>query len=135
MRSFKAKLLSFVSIICILSCLFTINASALAEGTVFDAILSGDEYAIIGEKYVLNVNYEAYREETSRSGGVAEFKISININDFVIFTEDGDYFTTNEDLGITYKTHKDLFYYEYEDDYIYDEAEAVGIDPSYFMSR
>jgi hypothetical protein len=63
MRSFKAKLLSFVSIICILSCLFTINASALAEGTVFDAILSGDEYAIIGEKYVLNLTVGNFTEE------------------------------------------------------------------------
>lgn len=93
------------------------------------------EITLDGEKYTLVVNYEAYCEETSRSGGVAEVKVSINISDFDIWTEDGYTHTTNEDLGITYKTHKDLFYYEYEDDYIYDEAEAVGIDPSYFMSR
>lgn len=93
------------------------------------------EITLDGEKYALIVNYEAYCEETSRSGGVAEFKISINISDFDIWTEDGYTHTTNEDLGITQKTHKELFYYEYEDDGIYDEAEAVGIDPSYFMSR
>lgn len=93
------------------------------------------EITLDGETYALIVNYEAYCEETSRSGGVAEFKISININDFDIWTEDGYTHITNEDLGITEKTHKDLFYYEYEDDAIYDEAEAVGIDPSYFMSR
>lgn len=93
------------------------------------------EIILDGETYALIVNYEAYCEETSRSGGVAEFKVSINISDFDIWTEDGYTHATNEDLGITYKTHKDLFYYEYEDDYIYDEAEAVGIDPSYFMSR
>lgn len=93
------------------------------------------EITLDGEKYALIVNYEAYCEETSRSSGVAEFKISINISDFDIWTEDGYTHTTNEDLGITPKTHKELFYYEYEDDGIYDEAEAVGIDPSYFMSR
>jgi len=64
MRSIKAKLLSLVSIICIFSCLFTINASALlAEGTVFDAILSGDEYALKGEKYVLNLTVGNFKEK------------------------------------------------------------------------
>ena len=93
------------------------------------------EITLDGEKYSLIVNYEAYCEETSRSGGVAEFKISIDISGFDIWTEDGYNNVTNEDIGITPKTHKELFYYEYEDDAIYDEAEAVGIDPSYFMSR
>lgn len=100
------------------------------DGHVSDYIES--EITLNGENYVLIVNYEAYCEETSRSGGIAELKISINLNDFDIWSEDGYAHITNEDLGITEKTHKELFYYEYEDDYIYDEAEAVGIDPSYF---
>ena len=93
------------------------------------------EIKLNGKKYALIVNYEAYCEETSRSGGISEYTVSINISDFDIWTEDGYTHVTNEDLGITPKTHKELFYYEYEDDAIYDEAEAVGIDPSYFSGR
>ena len=94
------------------------------------------EITLNGEKYTLIVNYEGYFSERSRKGGVADCEISITITDFDIWTEDGYTHTTNEDLGVTEKTHKDLFkehIFDYES--IYDEAEAVGIDGSYFMSR
>lgn len=93
------------------------------------------EITLNGEKYTLIVNYEGYFSEKSRKGGVADCETSITIIDFDILAEDGTV-VTNEDLGITEKTHKDLFKeHIFDSDYIYDEAEAVGIDDSYFISR
>ncbi len=64
MNKIKNKLLSVITLICILSTVFAFPVSAsTAEGTAFEAVLSGAEYGVKGEKFVLYLELTNFTEE------------------------------------------------------------------------
>lgn len=64
MNMIKNKLLSVITLICILSTVFAFPVSAsLSEGTAFEAILSGEKYGVKGEKFVLYLEITNFAEE------------------------------------------------------------------------
>ncbi len=64
MKNIKFKALSIIIIACLISCFFTVSISAsLVEGTAFEVVLSGEEYVIKGEKFVLGVSIGNFSEK------------------------------------------------------------------------
>ena len=75
------------------------------EGTKsfeFDTTLNGQKYLIEGE-------YKVEFTDGSKKYGAYYYDIVYNLLSFVIWDNEGDKYATNEDLGITEETYRDLF--------------------------
>ena len=93
------------------------------------------EIILNGDKYTLYVNYDVSCSDGYESYGVELYTVYLTFNGFELLNEDGDILISNEDLGVTRETHKDLFK-EIEKEVegnIYDYYEYYGVSPSDFF--
>ena len=94
------------------------------------------EFSLIGETCLMDIYYNFNWSDSIRSYGVEYRDLTVSLERFEIYFDDLDIYVTNEDLGITYETYKNLFTdIEYKDEEcgIYDYYEAYGVDPSDFI--
>ena len=94
------------------------------------------EFSLIGETCLMDIYYNFNWSDSTHSYGVEYRDLTVSLERFEIYFEDLDIYVTNEDLGITYETYKNLFTdIEYKDEEcgIYDYYEAYGVDPSDFI--
>lgn len=92
------------------------------------------EFTLNGDEYTINVNYECGSDDGSKKYGAVYYNVYYYLNSFEIYNEDGTVIT-NEELGVTEKTHKDLFK-EYSDEVegeIYDYYDYYGVSRSDFF--
>lgn len=92
------------------------------------------EITLNGEEYTIIVNYECGLDEGSKRHGILFYNIYYHLNSFEIYNEDNT-LITNEELGVTAKTHKDLFK-DYSDEVegkIYDYYDSNGVSRSDFF--
>lgn len=91
------------------------------------------EFSLGNDEYMIYVNYTTERSEIRRSYGVEIYDIYYTLESFKICDENTC--VSNDDLGITEKTYKDLFKTYVEKDVegdIYDEYVFRGISRSDF---
>lgn len=91
------------------------------------------EITLNGEEYTIIVNYECGSDEGSRKYGAVYYNVYYYLNSFEIYNDDT--LITNEELGVTEKTHKELFK-EYTDEVegeIYDYYDYYGVSRSDFF--
>lgn len=91
------------------------------------------EFSLGNDEYMIYVNYTTERSEIRRSYGVEIYDIYYTLESFKICDENTC--VSNDDLGITEKTYKDLFKTYVEKDVegdIYDEYTFRGISRSDF---
>lgn len=94
------------------------------------------EFSLIGETCLMDIYYNFNWSDSIHSYGVEYRDLTVSLERFEIYFEDLDIYVTNEDLGITYETYKNLFTdIEYKDEEcgIYDYYEAYGVDQSDFI--
>ena len=94
------------------------------------------EFSLIGETCLMDIYYNFNWSDSIHSYGVEYRNLTVSLERFEIYFEDLDIYVTNEDLGITYETYKNLFTdieYKNEECGIYDYYEAYGVDPSDFI--
>lgn len=90
------------------------------------------EITLNGDEYIIIANYEYSSDEGRKKYGAVYYNVHYYLNSFEICNEDT--LITNEELGVTEKTHKDLFK-EYSDEVegeIYDYYDYYGVSPSDF---
>ena len=93
------------------------------------------QMTIEGEKYDVYVYYSASIDEY-KNRGCYEYDIEYELDKFEIVNYDSGISLSNDILGITYKTYKDLFKTYEEKDIdggVYDPYEAYGVSPSDFF--
>jgi hypothetical protein len=91
------------------------------------------EFTLDGEEYTIYVNYTAECSDIRRSHGVEGYDIYYQLESFEICDENAC--VTNDTLGVTEDTHKDLFETYTEEDIegrIYDYYEYYGVKRSDF---
>jgi hypothetical protein len=91
------------------------------------------EFTLDGEEYTIYVNYTAECSDVRRSHGVEGYDLYYQLESFEICDENAC--TTNDMLGVTEDTHKDLFETYTEEDMegrIYDYYEYYGVKRSDF---
>ena len=94
------------------------------------------EISLDGSEYTIDVNYTYSLSGYRKKYGIEYYNAYYNLDAFVIGDEDGNT-VSNDDLNITFKSHKDLFKeYAVKDieGAIYDYYEAYGISRSDFYS-
>ena len=94
------------------------------------------EFSLIGETCLMDIYYNFNWSDSIHSYGVEYRDLTVSLEKFEIYFDDLDIYVTNEDLGITYESYKNLFTdIEYKDEEcgIYDYYEAYGVDPSDFI--
>jgi hypothetical protein len=91
------------------------------------------EITLDGDEYVLVVNYEGGSSDGDDKYGATYYSVSYGLTSFEISNDDT--FVTNEQLGVTNKTHKDLFneYTEEVEGEIYDYYDYYGVSRSDFV--
>ena len=91
------------------------------------------EITLDGDEYVLVVNYEGGSSDGDDKYGATYYSVSYGLTSFDISNDDT--FVTNEQLGVTNKTHKDLFdeYTEEVEGEIYDYYDYYGVSRSDFV--
>lgn len=91
------------------------------------------EITLNGDEYVLVVNYEGGSSDGDDKYGATYYSVSYGLTSFDISNDDT--FVTNEQLGVTNKTHKDLFdeYTEEVEGEIYDYYDYYGVSRSDFV--
>lgn len=105
-----------------------IHSSDLDEAGTIES-----EFSLGNDEYMIYVNYTTERSEIRRSYGVEIYDIYYTLESFKICDENTC--VSNDDLGITEKTYKDLFKTYVEKDVegdIYDEYVFRGISRSDF---
>jgi hypothetical protein len=105
-----------------------INPSDLDESGTIES-----EFSLGNDEYMIYVNYTTECSETRRSYGVECYDLYYNLESFEICEE--HVCVSNEDLGITEKTYKDLFETHVEEDmegHIYDYYAYYGVSRSDF---
>ena len=88
-----------------------------------------------GEEYLITVNYDCRETAVYREYGAEYCDYIYSLNSFDVCDVETDICATNDDLGVTEKTHKQLFK-EYNDEVecgIYNHYEYYGVDPSDFV--
>lgn len=94
------------------------------------------EITLDGNKYWLYIDYFYNPHSFYKSYGAEYYSIDFELKSFLIMDDDGYTEVNNEDLGITPKTHKQLFdTYTLEDieGQIYDYYDFYGVSPSDFL--
>lgn len=81
------------------------------------------EITLGGKKYWLYIDYSYDPHSFYKSHGVEYYSIDFELNSFLIMDDDGYTEVNNEELGITPKTHKELF-----DTFTIDEVEGQIYD-------
>ena len=90
------------------------------------------EITLNGDEYVITANYECGSDEGTKRYGAVYYNVYYYLTSFEICNENT--LITNEELGVTEKTHGDLFK-EYTDEVegeIYDYYNYYGVSPSDF---
>ena len=82
-----------------------LNLTDLDEGT-HEAEF---EISLNNNKYTINIEYDIEFTGQTKRYGAYYYDIVYNLLSFIVWDEEGDKYTTNEDLGITGKTYRDLF--------------------------
>lgn len=107
-----------------------LNPSDLTNGESteeFEITLGNEKYGIVAE-YEVDVNgYDSY--------GATYYDIYFNLISFEIWDYEDDIYVTNDMLGITHKTHSDLFdtiTRDHVEGDVYDYCEYYGVRPSDF---
>ena len=89
------------------------------------------EITLDGKEEMIYVNYESSYTTSKREYGVETDDISYELTSFEICGEIDDYdgvVITNEELGVTNETHKELFKeYKFEHESVYDPYQAYGV--------
>lgn len=91
------------------------------------------EITLNGEEYTIIANYECGSDEGTKKYGAVYYNVYYYLTSFEISNEDT--LITNEELGVTGKTHKELFK-EYTDEVegeIYDYYDYYGVSRSDFF--
>lgn len=91
------------------------------------------EFTLNGDEYTIIVNYKCSSDEGTKKYGAVYYNLYYYLNSFEICNDDG-IVITNEELGVTAKTHKDLFK-DYSDEVegeIYDYYDYYGVSRSDF---
>ena len=94
------------------------------------------EITLGGDKYWLYLDYSYYPNGFYTRGGSEYYNMDCELEDFYILDDAGDNEVSNEELNITSKTYKQLFYtYTIEDieGQIYDYYDYYGVSPSDFL--
>jgi hypothetical protein len=92
---------------------------------------------IDGVEYDVFVEYSARRYDTWESYGEAFYSAHYELEKFSIYDNENGIEASNDKIGITYETHKDLFkeiYVKEISDGIVDPYEAYGVSPGDFVS-
>ena len=93
------------------------------------------EITLGGEEYLITVNYDCRESDTYKEYGAEYCDYIYSLNSFDVCDVETDICATNDDLGVTEKTHKQLFK-EYNDEVecgIYNHYEYYGVSPSDFF--
>ena len=92
------------------------------------------EIKINDKEYILTISYD-YSCDTHREYGVEWYNLTYSINSFELYELEEDLCVSNELLGVTYKTHDDLFkeYTEKVDGGVYDPYLAYGVSEKDFF--
>ena len=88
-------------------------------------------------EYYVYIEYSARIRNTWRSYGEQFYSAEYQLENFSIYDEENGIEATNDKIGITYKTHKDLFKEVDVDEIeggIYDPARAYGVSNADFVS-
>ena len=93
------------------------------------------EITLGGEEYLITVKYNCRWSDLYRNSGAEYCDCIYYLNSFDVYNEETDICATNDDLGVTEKTHKKLFEeYENEVEYgVYDYYKYYGVSPSDFF--
>ena len=93
------------------------------------------EITLNGDEYSITVNYEGGCYDESKKYGAVYHYVSYSLVSFELYNEDRDVLITNEDLGITESTHKELFkeYREEVEGEVYDYYDYYGVSRSDFF--
>lgn len=104
-----------------------INPSDLDESGTIES-----EFSLGNDEYMIYVNYTAESSEIRKSYGVESYDLYYKLESFEICDENTC--VSNEDLGITEKTYKDLFktYKKDMEGDIYDHYAYIGLSRSDF---
>ena len=92
------------------------------------------EIKINDKEYILTISYD-YSCDTYREYGEEWYNLTYSINSFELCELEEDLCVSNELLGVTYKTHDDLFkeYTEKVDGGVYDPYLAYGVSEKDFF--
>lgn len=91
------------------------------------------EITLNGEEYIINIYYDCSVSDSKRKYGAEYYDVYYSLNSFEICSEDTC--ITNDELGVTPKTHGELFKEYIEKDIegdIYDYYDYYGVSPSDF---
>ena len=95
------------------------------------------EITLGGDKYWLYIDYSYTPHSFYKSYGAEYYSIDFELKSFIIMDDDGYTEVNNEDLGITPKTHKQLFDTSTLEDIegdVYNYYDYYGVSPSDFLS-
>ena len=100
-----------------------------------DTVYVESEIVLNGEEYSLSVNYEGGCYDEDRKYGVVNYYVSYNLDSFDLCNEKTNVLITNEELGVTEATHKELFKEQREEveGEVYDYYDYYGVKRSDFV--
>ena len=99
-----------------------------------DTVYVESEMTLNGVEYGISAIYEGGCYDDDRRYGVVNYYVSYNLVSFELYNEETNVLITNEDLGMTEATYKELFKEQREEveGEIYDHYEYYGVKPEDF---
>ena len=109
-----------------------VDPSEFIEG---DTVYVESEITLNGEEYGMSATYEGGCYDDDRRYGVVNYYVSYNLVSFDLCNGETNVLITNEDLGVTEATHKELFkeHREEVEGEVYDYYDYYGVSRSDFV--
>jgi hypothetical protein len=114
---------------------YTMNDVNPSEFVDEDTVCVESEMTLNGEEYEISAIYEGGCYDEDKEYGVVNYYVSYNLVSFELYNEETNVLITNEELGVTEATHKELFKEEKKEveGEIYDYYDYFGVSPSDFV--
>lgn len=111
-----------------------VDPSEFVDG---DTVYVESEITLNGEEYAISATYEGGCYDEDRRFGVVNHYVSYNLVSFDLCNGETNVLITNEDLGVTEATHKELFkeHKEEVEGEIYDYYDYYGVSRSDFFNK